>query len=197
MLSMHGMHSMQHSRNTREHSMRLENIREHSSKLCNRCGQRYFFNCVLQWEYVGEREGAGGLGHFPEKPSAASRYGMLSTFELRTVLFSARTPTERSTHADSNQLPTQTTSSLTASTSAAEATEIQTNRAHTSCFAASRGKAYYVQLLVAEVAASACKPDLVDVKCDLRPGKYMECCLRHHESALSKNVITVVAKFKT
>ena len=113
--------------------------------------------------------------------------------------------TERSKRADSNQLLTQTITSLTASTCVAEATEIQTNlvpypRIHlVLCglpWIISAEKACHVQLLVAEVAASACEPDLVDVNCDLRFGEYMECCLRHHDSAVSKNVNAVGATNK-
>ena len=106
--------------------------------------------------------------------------------------------TERSTRADSNQSLTLTISSLTASTCVAEAT---VPRIHLVLCGLPRiiaaEKAYHVQLLVAEVAASACEPDLVDVKCDLRFGKNTECCLRHHDGSVSKNVNAVVGTFRT
>ena len=40
-------------------------------------------------------------------------------------------------------------------------------------------KGYQNLLFVAEVAASAFEPDLIEVKSDLRLGKYTECCLSY------------------
>ena len=58
-------------------------------------------------------------------------------------------------------------------------------------------KAYHEQLSVVEIANSGFEPASMMVKCDLRHGKYMECCLMYRGDAVPKDAKAAVATIMT
>ncbi|GCB78464.1 hypothetical protein scyTo_0020110 [Scyliorhinus torazame] len=57
-------------------------------------------------------------------------------------------------------------------------------------------KAYHEQLSVAEITNSCFEPDNQMVKCDLRRGKYMACCLLYRGDVVPKDVNAAIAIMK-
>ncbi len=61
----------------------------------------------------------------------------------------------------------------------------------------SAGKAYIEQLSMAEITNACFEPANQMVKCDLRCGKYMACCLLYHGDVVLKDVDAAIANIKT
>ena len=57
--------------------------------------------------------------------------------------------------------------------------------------------AYHEQLTVAEITKSCFEPVNRMVKCDLRHGKYMACCLLFRGDVVPKDVNAAIATIKT
>ncbi|MEJ1272953.1 hypothetical protein NN561_003812 [Cricetulus griseus] len=85
-------------------------------------------------------------------------------------------------------------------------TEFQTNlvpypRIHfplaTYAPAISAEKAYHEQFTIAEITNACFEPANQMVKCDLRHGKYMACCLLYHGDVVPKDVNAAIATIKT
>ncbi|ERE68863.1 tubulin alpha-1C chain [Cricetulus griseus] len=110
-----------------------------------------------------------------------------------------------------NCLISQIVSSITASLRFdgalnVDLTEFQTNlvpypRIHfplaTYAPAISAEKAYHEQFTIAEITNACFEPANQMVKCDLRHGKYMACCLLYHGDVVPKDVNAAIATIKT
>lgn len=118
---------------------------------------------------------------------------------------------ERPTYSNLNRLIGQIVSSITASLRFQGAlnvdlTEFQTNlvpypRIHFPLVSYApiicKEKAHHEQFTVSEITASCFEPSLQMVKCDIRRGKYMACCLLYRGDVVPKDVNAAIAMIKT